>query len=368
MRNLASSPRGAGTEGERRAGDFVESILRGLGYDVNREDFQTVPTFSYPYILIYGMTIVGVLLAFADTAIGLAVSVLGFFLLLLEEELYSPVVTKMIRPIFRLKSSNIVGTLGKGSRTLVVMAHYDSTKAAYSFNPNRVGSLRSTTIANFASSLLVPIVLLVALALPVLRYLALATSVPLWLSVTVLAHREVAHDYVPGANDNASGVAVLLGVAEKLAASPLSDTTLYVVATGSEESGMIGAYDFFRGHGEEARSALVVNIDNPGIGEICVVTCEGVVLRYCCESEFALTAAEVAGELGVRARQYRLLPTDATPAMRRGWKAVSVMAFTDKGIGNYHWYTDTADHVDGGNMAKAVDLVDRIVKKSLDRK
>jgi len=200
---------------------------------------------------------------------------------------------------------------------------------------------------------------------PLLKYLALVAAIPLWLTIFVLIHREVAHRYVPGANDNASGVAVLLGVAQRLAASPIGGAQLYVVATGSEESGMIGAYDFYGRHKDLVRSASIVNIDNPGIGDVCLVTSEGVVLRHSTEAGFAKVASRAAKDGGVPVRQYRLLPTDATPAMQRGWKAVSVMAFTDKGIGNYHWYNDTADSVKGENLERAIDLVGRIVRNSL---
>jgi hypothetical protein len=304
------------------------------------------------------------LVAFANTPAGLVIAAVGFVLLLLEEELYFPVATNLTKPLFSSKSSNVVGTLGKGDRAIVLMAHYDSTKAAYSFDPKRVGGLRATTIADFASSVLVPIILLLALVLPVLRYLALAATIPLWLTIVVLVHREAVHKYVPGANDNASGVAVLLGAAEGLAASPIGGTALYVVATGSEESGMIGAYDFYGRNRDWIRSASIINIDNPGIGEVCLVTSEGVVLRHETEPGFALIATGAAKEAGVPTRSYRLLPTDATPAMSRGWKVVSVMAFTDKGIGNYHWYNDTPDGVMSENLARALDLVDRIVKNS----
>jgi len=361
---LASAPRGAGTDGERKAAALVETALSGLGYEVRTEEFQTLPSFSFPYILLFGLSILGSLVAFASTPAGIALSALGLVLLILEEELYYPVATNLVKHFFSSKSSNVVGKLGKGDRSLVLMAHYDSTKAAYSFNPKRVGGLRNTTLADFASAVAVVAILVLALMLPLLRFLALVAAIPLWLTIVVLIHREAVHKYVAGANDNASGVAVLLGVAQRLAASPVSDATRYVVATGSEESGMIGAYDFYARHKDLVRSAAIVNIDNPGIGEVCLVTSEGVALRHSTEPGFALIASQAAKEAGVPVRQYRLLPTDATPAMRRGWKAVSVMAFTGKGIGNYHWYNDTADSVKVENLERAVDLVGRIVRDS----
>jgi len=81
------------------------------------------------------------------------------------------------------------------------------------------------------------------------------------------------------------------------------------------------------------------------------------VFSYGCERGFRELSVKVASSLGVREHEYRLLPTDATPAMRRGWRAVSIMAFRDKRIGNYHWYTDTPEGVSPENLELAKKLV-----------
>ena len=51
---------------------------------------------------------------------------------------------------------------------------------------------------------------------------------------------------------------------------------------------------------------------------------------------------------------YRLLSTDATPALARGYKAMSVMAIDDDGrLPNWHWQSDTADNVNMENLELA---------------
>src|SRR6185295_992934 len=53
---------------------------------------------------------------------------------------------------------------------------------------------------------------------------------------------------VPGANDNLTGVATLLGVAERLRETPVQGVRVILVSAGSEESFMEGSRAFLRRH------------------------------------------------------------------------------------------------------------------------
>jgi len=69
-------------------------------------------------------------------------------------------------------------------------------------------------------------------------------------------------------------------------------------------------------------------------------------------------------DLAVKGREYRGLSTDATPALVRGFRAMSVMAFDINGrLPNWHWTTDTADAVSESNLQTSVDLVTAIIKE-----
>lgn len=368
---LSSNHRGAGTSGEQRARDYIVRFLEDLGYKVELQFFPTPPTFSYTYITVFSLIAIAPLLVLLKFKLGaLILALTGFILLLVEEELYIPILTRVWGILWRRRSANIIAKIGGGSLQFILIAHYDSTKAASVFNPKRVRFLRSILILNFASALLCLILVVVSFFInsSYISYLALITSTPLWFSILSLIHRELFHEYVPGANDNASGVAVLLGLAEVLAKGSggllkelLDKATIHLVFTGAEEVGLLGSHWFFRGREELGRSSIIINIDNPGAGDIVFTECEGVIMTWCSEDSFRIWLRSFASKVNVKTISYKLLPTDATPAMMRGWRATSLMSFYNGLIRNYHWYTDTPEHVNPHNLEKARELVLRLM-------
>jgi Iap family predicted aminopeptidase len=71
-------------------------------------------------------------------------------------------------------------------------------------------------------------------------------------------------EFSPGASDNASGVGVVLSLAERLAVRPLKNTAVWVVLTGCEEVGCYGAEDFIRRHKAELGHAAWISVDTVG--------------------------------------------------------------------------------------------------------
>ena len=113
---------------------------------------------------------------------------------------------------------------------------------------------------------------------------------------------------VPGANDNASGVAALLAVVTRLAAEPLDDVDVIALVPGCEESGMGGMAAWLRAHGGgfDPATTLVVGLDTVGSGEPIVLEAEGGLwpVRYRDEDvELAERAAERDGVALRRASQ-----------------------------------------------------------------
>ncbi len=81
---------------------------------------------------------------------------------------------------------------------------------------------------------------------------------------------------VPGANDNASGVAALLEVVRQLDAERPDGLEVMLVVPGCEESGMGGMAAWLDGPGArlEREATLVVGLDTVGSGEPIVLTGE----------------------------------------------------------------------------------------------
>lgn len=77
---------------------------------------------------------------------------------------------------------------------------------------------------------------------------------------------ETANSYNPGANDNASGVSVLLEVASKLAADPPAYSTLFLFPTAEEES-FLGTI-YFSLHSPIPLDAIVAEFNADEVGRI----------------------------------------------------------------------------------------------------
>ncbi|MCE5191272.1 MAG: M28 family peptidase [Actinomycetia bacterium] len=146
----------------------------------------------------------------------------------------------------------------------------------------------------------------------------------------------------------------------------LTEKEVWFVATGAEEVGTSGMLAFLKEYEEDLRDALIINIDNVGTGSLFWVTSEGMARRYHCDRRLASSAKRVARdeELPVRGKEYRSLSTDATPALARGFKAMSVMAFDINGrLPNWHWRTDTAENVEPENVELAATFVTKLIRE-----
>lgn len=146
----------------------------------------------------------------------------------------------------------------------------------------------------------------------------------------------------------------------------LTEKEVWFVATGAEEVGTCGMRAFLKEYEEELRDALIINIDNIGTGALSWVTSEGMARRYHCDRRLASSAKRVAREedLPVRSREYHGLSTDATPALARGFKAMSVMAFDINGrLPNWHWRTDTTEKVQPENLDLAATFVAKLIRE-----
>jgi hypothetical protein len=145
----------------------------------------------------------------------------------------------------------------------------------------------------------------------------------------------------------------------------LAEKEVWFVATGAEEVGTVGMRAFLREYGHELRDATIINIDNVGSGTVHYVTSEGMARRYRSDRRLLGAARRAVSEndLPVRDIDYRGLSTDATPALARGYRAMSVMAFDINGrLPDWHWSTDTVENVDEANLEQAADFVCAVMR------
>lgn len=167
---------------------------------------------------------------------------------------------------------------------------------------------------------------------------------------------------VTGANDNASGIAVALALAEQLTIHPLQETEVWMVFAGAEAVGGAGMNAFLDSNAASLKDAYALVLKGVGIGDICWVTEHQLSSTVSYESHPAAAAwAEKAAshrpELGVMGRA--MMGLDEVGILRAyGLKAVALRG-VDRLTGHTpHLYqpSDTLDKIDGQALLTTAEL------------
>ena len=381
--------RGPGTDAERRAGNMLAERLRRLGRRAELE-----PAYCHPnYALVHAITIA---LALAGSLAGIAAPALGFGLVLLgATSMYLDVNTRFYlarRLLFRRATQNVVspGSRPEAPTRVILTAHYDAAPSGYVFGERGLAFIRR--LPPRGRILLGPFRLMfwgaMVPLLPVLGarmagfdpgwldFVQLLPTVLLIVSLFLLIDIALS-EIVPGAYDNASGVATVLSAAEELEREPLANVDLWVVLTGSEESHCEGMRSFVIDHRDELdANTLIVNVDQTGYGTVHYLVTEGALISYPMDAELVeLCEALAASDPRYAADPARTsLQTDALPALIRGKRAISITGLAD-GLpaGIYHTHDDIPANVDSSAMTRASDftvgltrLIDRRAARTPD--
>lgn len=352
-------PRGACTSAEKKAADYIRGRFEDRGLKTRTHEFSTITTYSWLYIVYLAVVAACGYLSKWFPYYVAPVAVLFAVLFAFDIETF-PLISRLLP---HKPSQNVIAETGEeGDKIgMVVVAHYDSARAALSFHPSLVGNFRTSFTIMIAA-----IFTTAALCLTNLIIRAASGNTNLWVWIVtaaistyllfplfIMVHRELALDYTPGANDNASGVAAMLSLMDKVSEEESLIPGIMFVATGAEEVGTAGMIEFLKSFGDRVKDSQIVNLDNLGTGHVCYIDCEGMLLGHRSSAVLLWLSGKVIAEkkYPIWRAGYRLLSTDATPALARGYQAMSVMAFDDDGgLPNWHWETDTVDRIEVENI------------------
>ncbi|MCJ7659919.1 MAG: M28 family peptidase, partial [Anaerolineales bacterium] len=198
------------------------------------------------------------------------------------------------------------------------------------------------------------------------RWIGLAAAAMEVFALIMSLHADFT-SYSPGANDNASGVGVVFGLAQHLAQEPLAHTEVRLVFTGCEEAASYGIVSFLDSHASElGKDTVYIIIDQVGFGHLCYLTSDGLVRKHTTHPhalELARTAADTQHDV-ITTERVGLAYTDAVPATKRNLVALTLCALPPSGSDetiHRHQMTDTLDHIDPQALADAHALVWQIL-------
>ncbi len=253
-------PRAAGSDGERRAQEYFQRELEpAVDGPVTVDAFPVAPRAFAAAPLVSGLFLLGAILSWwVSLAWAMALSTLSVVTLVVEVGLY----WQLLDPLFPQRSShNVLGIQrpsGPALRRLVLNAHAD---AAYEWRwlhlwPARFPLLVYYSLASVAIVFCTNAVMVAGECCGV-HTGGLRTAVGLaelaFVPGAVIGIGFISFSRVsPGANDDLSGAAIVIGLAKHLRACGLrpEHTELAYLITGSEEAGLRGAKAFMDRHAE----------------------------------------------------------------------------------------------------------------------
>jgi hypothetical protein len=372
VRHLAAIERRSASEGERRAADWIAQRLREHGCAARVEEERAHGTYWWPMGLLCALAAAG---AVAGRRAALVAGV--FASAAIADDITGGRQWFRRRLLPSRATWNVVGEAGdRGAQdTMVVVAHHDAAHTSLLFSPapsafvgERFPALLDRT--DTTPPLMWPVIggpLLVTagalLGAPRLRRAGTALSL-----ASVAAFAEIgSRGVVPGANDNLTGVATLVGLARRLAEDPVEGLRVLLVSTGSEESFMEGMQAFARRHFASLPRdrTYVVCVDTVGSPELVMLEGEGMLRMNDYPEDFRELVARCAARAGIHLRRGLRFrnATDALIALRAGYRTVMLGSVNRYKLpDNYHWPTDTPDNVDFATTEDAVALCHEVVQ------
>ena len=352
LKNLGARP--ACSVKEKSCARWIKKQLLSFGFEVIEDEFPSLTTYTWPYLLIWIGLILSVILMKISAPSALVLSV---FLTIVEYfEMNSfPVLTTLFK---RKKSVNIIGKKSQKPQ-IILFSHIDSATPSIFFDPRFISDPHLSVQLTIFSSIAICCLALLNLIFS-WNFLYILSWIPaaylILLSVGHI-HREFFMEPSPGGNDNGSGVTVCLEVARQLANENIP---FWVVFTGSEESGTNGAIAFEKKYRSIIGESFILNCDNCGAGHLVAASKEGMWSVFNSDRRLIEQVKEVSHNLSlpIEIRPYLGLSTDATPFLARGYRALTFIALNKKGLPvNWHWKTDTIDAVEPENLISTCNLI-----------
>ncbi len=377
---LAPIQRGAGSEGERGAAYWIADRLRAAGCEpeVQEEEFlQGYAGHMRTLTMASGLAGIAALASPRLRPLSGVVAA-GVAGAIADDVSNGPRVFRRAVGSPRI-TWNVVASCGDAAaaRTLVVLAHHDAAPTGKIFDPGLqtwLGERFPGLLERIDTSLPLWWALLAAPALVAGGALRgrrgmLATGVAGSALGAAIFHDVARSPIVPGANDNLTGVAVMVALAERLRTQPLGGLRVMLVSCGAEEVIQGGIYGFARRHfpALDRERTWFLNLETLGSPRLIMLEGEGPVVmedyhdrRFRDLIDRAAHSAGIPVRRGMRART----STDAVVPHRAGYPTATLASMDrHKLLSNYHLMSDTPQNIDYRTVLQALTLTEAVARE-----
>jgi hypothetical protein len=365
IQQLAAIERPSASSGERRAAAWIVEQL-GEAATPARIEVEAAHGTHLPFVLPSALALMAGCVR--SRFVASAMAALATAAIVDEVGGHRRLVRRMLA---RRETYNVVAEAGnpRGSPTVVFVSHHDVARpwaaafgAIVSAPPPRLLGGRSLPIAGTLAYAPLTVLLGVAGRVRALRRAGIALCALIVVLFADIARRAP----VPGANDNASGVAALLGVARELSGSRPASLRVVLLSAGSEETMLEGMDAFLRRHRGELDPArtIVICLDQLGWDRLLLRESEGVLRRYRTRPEDLDLLLHAARSAAVRVD---VAPPFASPSdgLAARWAGLPTVflssAAANGGYPNYHRPGDVPENVNIETVVAARRLCTQLV-------
>jgi len=373
--SLDIGPRGSTTAAEAAAAAYAWGVLDKLELSPRIQRFTSAASLWRPFALAVTLALLAV--AVYPLA-GSATTILATLLVataLVSAYLELNFTTNPIRWLLPKRPSQnvwaVIPPAGAPSHRLVLIGHLDTHRTPFVFrSPLHLKVFQVLVAAGFASMAALVLLYIAGSIIEsdIIYLISLAPAALLILNLIMTVQPDTT-PYTPGANDNASGAALVLALAERLKEKPLANTEVWAVNSGCEEVGYYGATAFLREHREELKEAYFIALDTvagPGSGP-CYITREGMTRPYRSDPGLVALADQIATnrpDLGAYSKMMRLGSTEGAIGIKNGLPSLTFVNLRPDGVLPYwHRPDDVFENVDADVLARTQAFVWELLQR-----
>lgn len=368
---------------ERRAAELIADRLTKRGLSVEMQAFPAYSTFALTHGTTLAIALLGAPIGRKRPLVAATAAAVAGGLSTAEDGLVHRPLTRLFA---RRESHNLVVTIEpveEARRTVCLVCHLDTSRSGLMFHRRFLPFFHAWVAAQagaFGAAAAAPLIR----RLPAGKEIVGTAYAIIAAGLGLLVERELRGIDVPGANDNASGVAAVATLAVELQEAPPANVRVLCLFAGSEESIVLGSEAFVReldGSEKESRTGpadgvddwrdwLFLNFDGVAApATLRFLQYEGMLRRWDSDPGLVRLAEQVSmrrPELGLTAAGRNAgVHYDTSPVLARGGRGITISA-QDRTIPNYHSPADTADNADPETLARAIE-VGREMVTAIDR-
>ena len=365
--------RQSATEEEERAADYIMGRLAPYVDSVRKSRCRVVENFRLILGAYYGEFVVTCLFAFWWPTVAFFY---GFcvFLAYVAEVIGYPVFSRFLA---YYESSSVSGYKEgvQTDRLLVFTAYLDTD------NSPIADSSGLPLIRYFHRAVMVGMVLVLATCAidaygvyletsnPYTWYIRLGCLVVFAVIACALLLISFGADASQGANHNASGIAALLAIAERVNREPIANASVLFHFSGGHFANMAGMRGLVREIASRGKEAYIINLEGVGAGDLCYSESEGVLLRATCSKQLVNAARELAAQYKARSARVHDFATNAYLPLIRGLKSISILGLDEDNLPvNYGADEDIRMRLDPGAIMNAACFAESIGRAVLENR